>query len=93
MVQILLANAAIAEHSSLDFSPNGVHRHLQQRASIPEGPAEPSVSRADLQIASAVMLSNRTGWKSLLAVAMSVLKMTSECGGSGCGCFSLELRL
>ena len=58
-VQILLANSAIAEHNSLDFSPNAVHRCLQQRASMPEGPAEPSVSGADLRIASVVMLSTR----------------------------------
>ena len=51
MVQILFANAAIVEHSSFDFSPNAVHRRLQQRGSIPEGPAEPSVNRADLRIA------------------------------------------
>ena len=49
---------------------------------MPEGPAEPSVSRADLRIASVVMPSNKTGWKSLLTEAVSVLKMTSGCGGS-----------
>ena len=66
-----------------------VHRSLQQRASMREGPADPSVSTADFQMASAVMLSKRTGWKSLSTT--SVLKRTSVCGGSGCGCLSLRM--
>ena len=61
-MQIRLEKAAMAEHSSLDFSPNPVHRCLQQRASMPEGPADPSVNRADFRISSAVMVSKRTGW-------------------------------
>lgn len=47
VVQIILANAAIAEHSSLDFFPNVVLMFFQQRASKPEGPAVHSVSKAD----------------------------------------------
>ena len=70
-----------------DFCPNAVHRSLQQRASMREGPADPSVSTADFQMASAVMLSKRTGWKSLSTT--SVLKRTSVCGGSGCGLWCL----
>lgn len=56
---------------------------------MPEGPAHPLVSRADFQIASAVMVPKRTGWKSLST--MLVLKRTSGCGGSGCGCLSFGM--
>ena len=46
-MQILLANVAIAVHRSLDLSPNAVHMRLQQRASIPDGPAEREGSSSD----------------------------------------------
>ena len=61
VVEILLAKAARAEQRLLDFWPNAVQNRLQLIAFTPEGPADPSVWRADVLITSAVMLSQRIG--------------------------------
>ena len=51
----------MAEQISFGFSASKVQSRLQQRASMTDGPAEPSVCKAQLLIISGVMLSNRIG--------------------------------
>ena len=59
---ILLAKAARALQGSLELWLNAVHRRLQFIASSPEGPAAPSVCKAEVLMSSAVILSKRIGF-------------------------------
>ena len=80
MVQILLAKAARAEQRSLDFWPNAVHYHLQLIASTTEGPAEPSVCKAEVQMTLAVMLSKRMHGMKVIIGWLITLESICMCG-------------
>lgn len=67
MVLILLAKAGKAKQRSLKLWSNAVHERLQFIVSKPDGPAASSVCKAEDLMSSSVMLSNKIGWKSLIA--------------------------
>ena len=58
-----------------------VHRHFQNAASVPDGPAPPVVFRKALRIELTSMDSNTTGWNSCSSSEMTVLGSTSHFGG------------
>ena len=74
-----LAVEANASQRSAEAVLNDVHMRFQAMASSPEGPAAPSVLRADFRICCASILSNITGWGS----SMGVPWMSEDCFG-GC---------
>ena len=83
--QIRLAMEARASHKSVDADLNEVHMRFHAAASSPEGPAAPSILRTVLRISSPSILSNRTGWGSMIGASGVMMDdCFGDCFG---GCF------
>ena len=91
--QILLAVHANAAHSSDVALWNEQHILLHRLASTPDGPAPPSVFRADLRMQRPLISSNIMGWCGGALASPSCWRRAVGCRGRATGCFSRKTSL